>query len=92
VNEGTIYLLHFARPYGHARHYLGWTNNLERRLHQHREGLAGAGRLPQVFHAAGIPFELARTWEGDRNRERALKRQGGHSRKCPLCGVKVPHA
>jgi hypothetical protein len=38
-----------------------------------------------VISEAGIGFELARTWEGDRYRERALKRQGGASRRCPIC-------
>jgi predicted GIY-YIG superfamily endonuclease len=33
-----IYLLHFERSYRHARHYLGWTENLEQRLAQHRAG------------------------------------------------------
>ncbi|MBB5085041.1 putative GIY-YIG superfamily endonuclease [Nonomuraea endophytica] len=29
---GTVYLLHFAQPYRHARHYLGWTTDLQARL------------------------------------------------------------
>jgi hypothetical protein len=39
----------------------------------------------QVVGEAGIGFQLARTWDGDRYRERALKRQGGASRRCPIC-------
>ena len=27
-------------------------------------------------------------WPGGRARERQIKRQGGHARKCPLCGVR----
>jgi hypothetical protein len=35
--EGTVYLLHFERPYrGRSRHYLGSTRNLEQRLASHR--------------------------------------------------------
>jgi ribosomal protein L34E len=30
---------------------------------------------------------LARTWPGGRARERQIKRQGGASRCCPMCGV-----
>jgi hypothetical protein len=40
----------------------------------------------------GIGWQLARTWTGDRNRERQLKNQGGKSRMCPLCGVQARKA
>ena len=85
------YLLHFDRPYvsangkGMAGHYLGSTKNLKRRLAEHAAG-RGA-RLLAVVQAAGIGWELARLWPGGRARERQLKRQGGHARLCPLCGV-----
>jgi predicted GIY-YIG superfamily endonuclease len=82
-----VYLLHFDRPYRHARHYLGTTpgGHLTERLAQHASG-QGA-RLTQVVADAGIGWQLARTWPGGRTRERQLKRQGGASRRCPLCGV-----
>ncbi len=83
--QGTVYLLHFDRPYKHAAHYSGWTSNLSARLWRHQTG-QGA-RLLEVIQAEGIGWQLARTWKGDRNRERALKRQGGASRRCPLCGI-----
>lgn len=84
---GTIYLLHFQRPLAHARHYMGWTGGpLEARLDTH---LAGHGaRLLAVVQSAGITWQLARTWRGARDRERQIKRQGGLSRSCPLCGVR----
>ena len=85
---GTVYLLHFDRPYRHARHYVGWTRSsesLKARLAQHAAG-EGA-RLLAVVRAAGIGWQLARMWPGSRTRERQIKRQGGHARKCPLCGV-----
>jgi len=82
--RGTIYLLHFDEPFGHAGHYLGWARNLDARLEHHKRG-TGA-RLLRHVRAAGIDWTLARTWENsDRNRERRLKNMGGHSRKCPLC-------
>ncbi|MGI9001431.1 MAG: hypothetical protein ACR2GH_07160 [Pseudonocardia sp.] len=80
-----VYLLHFDRPYRHARHYCGWTTDLPARLAAHRGG-RGA-RLVEVVTGAGIGFRVARTWPGDRARERQIKRQGGLSRCCPLCGV-----
>jgi predicted GIY-YIG superfamily endonuclease len=82
---GTVYLLHFDRPYGHAGHYTGWASNLNARLTEHAAG-RGA-RLLAVVQQAGIGWHLARTWPGTRALERALKRQGGASRRCPLCGI-----
>ena len=87
--RGTIYLLHFARPYKHARHYLGFAENLEQRLAQHRAG-RGA-RLVQVVLGAGIGFEVARTWDGDRRLERRLKNQrNAPARLCPMCRGEPP--
>lgn len=81
--NGTVYLLHFERPFGHARHYLGWASNLDGRLYHHQHG-SGANLLKHV-RRAGITWVLARTWEGDRHLERRLKNRGGHARLCPLC-------
>jgi len=78
-----VYLLHFDRPYQHAKHYLGSCQDLERRLTQHGKG-RGA-RLLEVVRAVGIGWQLARTWCGGKHRERQLKKQGGASRRCPLC-------
>ena len=81
--QGVVYLLHFNQPYRHARHYTGWTLDLGSRIANHTAG-TGA-RLVEVIIDAGIGFVVARTWPGDRNRERQLKRQGGASRRCPIC-------
>jgi predicted GIY-YIG superfamily endonuclease len=84
---GVIYLLHFDQPYKHAKHYLGWTRDLEQRLADHRAG-SGA-RLMAVLAREGIGFTLARLWQpADRRRERQIKNQGGLSRSCPTCGVR----
>jgi len=81
---GTIYLLHFDEPFGHALHYLGWASpgNLGNRLAHHAAG-TGAN-LPRHVAKAGIGWRLARTWTGDRTRERQLKARG-HRRACPVC-------
>lgn len=80
---GTIYLLHFARPYRHARHYTGWAEDLQERLRQHACG--HGARLTAVVLQAGITFSLARIAPGTRHTERAIKNQGGAVRYCPLC-------
>jgi hypothetical protein len=87
---GTIYLLHFDRPFGHARHYLGWAADLERRLARH--GTAGGAALMRAVADAGIGWRLARTWPSDRHRERQLKHQGGRARMCPICRTTTPAA
>jgi predicted GIY-YIG superfamily endonuclease len=85
--KGTIYLLHFSQPFGHAKHYTGYTRDLSTRLESHARG-TGA-RLLEVVTQAGITFQLARTWIGTRKGERRLKNRGGASRICPLCNPKA---
>ena len=82
--EGTIYLLHFDQAVSdHARHYLGWASDLAARLEAHREG-RGA-RLMEVVAERGITWHLSRTWEGTRDRERAIKNRAEGPRLCPDC-------
>jgi hypothetical protein len=99
--EGWVYLLCFRdRATGHHRplqgqgcrgqyagHYWGWTDDLVRRISQHRNPTwTGAGRLVQVALAAGLSFELAwLEYPATRGRERRLKNQGSAYRRCPLC-------
>ncbi len=82
---GLVYLLHFDRPYRHAKHYTGFTHDLHARIADHITG--DGARLLQVIQHHGIGWTLARTWPGTRVTERALKNQGGASRRCPLCGI-----
>src|ERR1022692_3195850 len=53
---GTVYLIHFDRPYKHARHYIGWALDVRRRLTEHAAG-RGA-HLLAVVKAAGIGWPL----------------------------------
>lgn len=79
-----VYLLHFDRPYEHARHYIGWSTDIEQRLVHHRQG-RGA-RLLEVITGVGIGFSIARVWPGQtRTFERRLKRRGSAVRLCPTC-------
>ncbi len=81
-----VYLLHFSEPYKHARHYLGYSADVPARLERH--SLGRGARLVEVILAAGITFELVRTWDGDRKLERRLHKRGG-SRLCPICNPKI---
>lgn len=79
----TVYLIHFDRPYKHARHYLGSAKDLNARIEEHRAG-RGA-RLIRVIQQAGITWRVARTWEGGRLLEYCLKARKNGPRLCPLC-------
>jgi hypothetical protein len=83
---GVIYTLCFHQPYRHARHYVGWTEDLLDRLDQHATG--HGARLIEVITHAGIGFTLVRIREGTRRQERAIKNAGGAVRYCPAC---TPH-
>jgi hypothetical protein len=79
----SVYLLHFTEPYRHARHYLGWSPEVQARVNAH---VCGKGaRLTEVVHSAGIGMVWVRTWQdGDRKLERKLKNR--HSPQlCPIC-------
>lgn len=83
----TVYLLHFDIPYKHAKHYLGYTRNLDLRIEAHRKG--NGAHLIKVISQAGITFTLARTWQGNRSLERKLKNQHNSPRLCPICNPKL---
>jgi len=88
MTVGTVYLLHFDRPYRHAGHYTGWSKDLPTRLAEHAAG--GGARLTAVVRSAGIGWQLARTWTADRGFERRLKNRHGASRYCPICRQAQP--
>lgn len=50
---GYIYLIHFVRPYKHAKHYLGWTQDLSARLTAHRTG-NGSRLMAVVTRFVGV--------------------------------------
>jgi predicted GIY-YIG superfamily endonuclease len=81
-----IYLLHFSRPIcptRPTRHYIGWTNDLDVRIREHRRGKGS--RLCQVAQQRGITFKLAEVWHGDRQLERRLKNYKNSPKLCPIC-------
>jgi predicted GIY-YIG superfamily endonuclease len=83
---GTVYLIHFNRAYKHARHYLGYSEHLDKRITDHLCGMGA--RLMEVVTLAGIEWKVARTWPGDRTFERHLKNRKDAPRICPLCSGK----
>jgi len=80
-----VYLIHFDVPYHHARHYVGWSGDIESRLALHRKGSSKA-RLMEVVHDAGIGWHVAWVWPGeDRTFERMIKDRKHTARFCPIC-------
>ena len=86
-----VYLIHFASPHHHARHYLGKTTQLARRLWHHRHN-SGA-RLLQVLNEHEIKYKVVRTWDlPDQSEcsklERRFKDRKNSARLCPKCNPK----
>ena len=81
-----IYLLHFDRAYHHARHYIGSTGNLLRRLNEHRLGKSSNGSpLIEAAREDGVRVTLVRLWHGSWELEYQLKAWHNGGRFCPVC-------
>jgi predicted GIY-YIG superfamily endonuclease len=79
-----VYLLHFDPPFKHAKHYLGYADDVMPRVYAHLHG-RGA-RLTQVAKDAGVTMLLVRVWEdGTRKTERTFKRRSHVPTLCPIC-------
>ncbi len=88
-----VYLLHFCTPFGHARHYLGGAGRSVRARVAMQ--LSGTGaNFTRIVLSAGIDLVVARVWTAEGHHEAfllesKLKKQGGRSRMCPMCGAHV---
>lgn len=81
-----LYLLHFTPRYRHAGHYLGYADDIDRRVGEHLSCGGRSSPLVAAAIAAGSTVTLARTYPGaSRRRERSIKRAGGLGRSCPIC-------
>lgn len=85
-----LYLLHFAEPYHHARHYLGYavgTGRGRTYAQAQCDGRAiGAHELVMAVQWAEIGIEVAAVWIGAGRTERARMRASHNlSRHCPIC-------
>lgn len=85
---GTVYLIHFDKPYKHAKHYRGFCEgDVEDRFITHLN--SNGARLLKVLNEAGIGYSVVRVWTGvTRQFERALKKKSTHS-ICPICNPKL---
>jgi predicted GIY-YIG superfamily endonuclease len=87
---GIIYLLHYSGQTAQGRrHYLGWTDDLERRYVEHRRGYGCRETSNAV--AQGLKLTLAQTWRGTPRLEMRLRKWFRRHREnfdgiCPFCG------
>lgn len=67
-----------------ASHYIGYAENIDERLEQHRKGNGSA--FMTAVAKKGIRWDVARIWPGEnRDWERRLKNQKNAARLCPIC-------
>lgn len=74
------------KPEQYARHYLGTTNNLLRRMEEHRHH--DGARFTQVCVERAIGWDVVRLWEGGREMELILK-GWKYWQLCPRCSGQV---
>jgi predicted GIY-YIG superfamily endonuclease len=78
-----VYLIHFDKPLHHARHYVGFSEDLPGRIHKHRMGQGAA--FMRAIAKKQISWHVSRIWDGDRAFERMLKDQHNASHLCQTC-------
>jgi hypothetical protein len=81
-----LYLLHFDPRYKHAGHYLGYADDIARRVQEHLSCGSKSSPLVKAAVEAGCDIQIARVWPGgSRTEERRLKNVGSLVRQCPTC-------
>ena len=86
-----VYLIRFSEPISPnhtTQYYLGSTNNLPRRVQEHRQeskGMFGAAK------ARGINWRVVRCFTGGFEVEKRLKRQKNNRRMCPIATKGRPY-
>lgn len=84
-----VYVLHFDKPYKHAKHYTGIAKNLKKRIKKHRDG--HGARLTQVLKQNNIGFRCSQiaeysTFSEAHAEEKRLKSKVKNpQRYCPIC-------
>jgi predicted GIY-YIG superfamily endonuclease len=79
-----VYLIHFSEAYEHAGHYIGYADDIQRRIVIHRKG--NGPTLTRVAVTAGRELIVAQVWQGRfRRYERKLKNLKGANRFCRIC-------
>lgn len=84
-----VYLICFDSRLSHAKHYIGYANDIAKRIKRHRSN-QGA-KLLRALNLAGIAWHVVRVWKNkNREFERSLKNRKKSSFFCPMCNNDVP--
>jgi predicted GIY-YIG superfamily endonuclease len=84
-----VYVIHFDKPYKHAKHYTGIAKNVEKRMKLHRSG--NGSKLMAVLNRNNIGFKYNIIAEYDgyseaKTHEKHLKTKVKKpQRHCPIC-------
>lgn len=84
-----VYVIHFDKPYKHAKHYTGIAKNVPKRMKEHRGGYGA--RLLQVLKENNIGFKFAilKTYdnfsEAKAEEKRLKTKVKKPQRYCPFC-------
>lgn len=81
-----IYLIHFEKKYKRAQHYIGYAEDIQKRIDRHNAG--NGARLLKAVKKSGICFGVVRTWDESREFERRLKSRKKAWEFCPICNEK----
>ena len=85
LNIDGCYLIHADHPLHHAQHYIGWSDNIARRVKSHKQ--SKGSKLIAAFNKNNITWSVVRIWPSqDKSFERKLH-NGKNSGKwlCPIC-------
>lgn len=80
---GEVYIIHLHSPLGHARHYVGFSKKVEKRLYYHRTNQGS--HFLRVANERGIEYTLAVRFAGTKHDERRLKNISHIKAYCPFC-------
>lgn len=90
TEPGAVYLLCLSGTLGgdrhRAEHYLGWSNDLDNRVREHRNGRGS--KFTQAACQRGFTLRVAEVWTGTRYLEKSLKQSRNLNRFCPICQSK----
>jgi len=84
-----VYLIHLDTPIAHAKHYLGFTSDLDARMQRHRSG--NGAKLLKEANRRGIKYNVVRTWKAGswvaaaKRLETKLKLRKNSPKLCPIC-------
>ena len=85
-----LYIIHFSKPFKHARHYIGIAQDAEKRFERHLSG-RGAVLIREAIKAdIGIKFTkyIISTHDGystAKAEEKRIKSHNNHKKRCPEC-------